>query len=259
MIYSVNADANIAYTTDGSTPVVDGNLVTNGALYLGPITIGATTTIKAMAFHPGVTFIPQSGTYTNCSAPSSATYVILPVPQVAPPLFSPPATSYAGAQAVGISTTAGGASIRYTTDGSLPTKTHGTLYSGPVTIGITSTLRAIAFEAGSTDSPVTSGFYTIGAPPLSVAAPVFIPADTIAHTMAITSTTSGALIRYTTDGSIPNETAGTLYSAPVYVNAPMTLKAIAYKSGLADSSVTSANVTQPTVSITTPANGSTLP
>jgi hypothetical protein len=88
---------------------------------------------------------------------------------------------------------------------------------------------------------------------------VFIPADTIAHTMAITSTTSGALIRYTTDGSIPNETAGTLYSAPVYVNAPMTLKAIAYKSGLADSSVTSANVTQPTVSITTPANGSTLP
>ena len=40
------------------------------------------------------------------------------------------------------------ASIRYTTDGSLPSPTTGTLYSGPVTIDNTATLRAVAFKPG---------------------------------------------------------------------------------------------------------------
>lgn len=41
----------IVYTTDASTPAVNGSLaVTNGALFTGPITVSSTTTLRAMAF-----------------------------------------------------------------------------------------------------------------------------------------------------------------------------------------------------------------
>ena len=40
------------------------------------------------------------------------------------------------------------ATIRYTTDGSKPSETHGTIYSGPVPISNTTALRAIAYKPG---------------------------------------------------------------------------------------------------------------
>src|SRR5581483_824459 len=58
--------------------------------------------------------------------------------------------------------------------------------------------------------------------------------------VTMTSATSGASIRYTTDGSTPSETNGTLYSGPVSVSSNTTLNAIAYKSGMTDSTVSSA-------------------
>ncbi|HSY18057.1 MAG TPA: discoidin domain-containing protein, partial [Candidatus Acidoferrales bacterium] len=80
---------------------------------------------------------------------------------VAAPTFSPAGGTYTSAQAVTISTATGGASIRYTIDGSTPTETAGTLYSSPVNISATTTLKAIAYESGMTDSSVTSATYTI--------------------------------------------------------------------------------------------------
>jgi hypothetical protein len=85
--------------------------------------------------------------------------------QVAAPSFSPGAGTYSSAQSVTISTTTSGASIRYTTDGSTPSATTGTLYAGPVSIGSTTTLKAIAYESGFTNSNVTSGTYTISSTP----------------------------------------------------------------------------------------------
>jgi len=81
---------------------------------------------------------------------------------VATPTFSPGGGTYSSAQTVTISTTTSGASIRYTTNGSTPSETVGTLYSGPVSIGSTATLQAMAYESGLTDSVVTSATYTIG-------------------------------------------------------------------------------------------------
>ncbi len=46
-----------------------------------------------------------------------------------------------------------GMTIRYTTDGSTPTETTGTLYSGAVSIGATTTLKAIAFKAAWPTAP----------------------------------------------------------------------------------------------------------
>jgi hypothetical protein len=84
-----------------------------------------------------------------------------PTPTVSAPSFSPAGGTFTSAQSVTITTSTSGASIRYTTDGSTPTASSGTVYSGPVSISSTTTLKAIAYKSGSTDSSVTSATYTI--------------------------------------------------------------------------------------------------
>lgn len=162
--------------------------------------------------------------------------------QVAAPAFSPAAGSYTSAQSVTISSSTSGASIRYTTDGTAPTLSSGTLYTVPVNIGSTTTLKAIAYKGGMADSAVTSGNYTITIS-TQVATPGFSPAGgtyTTAQSVTISTATSGAAIRYTTDGSTPTSGTGTVYSGPVTVSTTATLKAIAYKSGMTASAVASA-------------------
>ncbi len=81
---------------------------------------------------------------------------------VAPPSFTPPAGPFTSPQSVTISTATSGASIRYTTDGTIPTSSAGTLYNNtPIPVNSTLTLKAIAYKTGLTDSSVTSGAYTI--------------------------------------------------------------------------------------------------
>ncbi|HTQ30594.1 MAG TPA: chitobiase/beta-hexosaminidase C-terminal domain-containing protein, partial [Opitutaceae bacterium] len=80
---------------------------------------------------------------------------------VSAPSFSPASGTYGSAQNVTLTTSTSGASIRYTTDGSTPSETAGTLYSSAVNISATATLKAIAFKSGMTDSAVTSATYTI--------------------------------------------------------------------------------------------------
>jgi uncharacterized protein (DUF1800 family) len=81
---------------------------------------------------------------------------------VAPPAFNPPPGSYSSQQRVEIITSTPGAQIFYTTDGSTPSGSHGTLYTGAVTVPATTTLEAIAVKLGLADSPVTSGQYSLG-------------------------------------------------------------------------------------------------
>ena len=132
------------------------------------------------------------------------------------PAFNPAAGTYSAAQNVTISTTTSGATIRYTTDGSTPSETAGTVYSSAVNISANTTLQAIAYETGMADSPVATGVYTI-----QCAAPTFTPAAGTygsAQSVTISTTTGGATIRYTTDGSTPTETAGTVYSSAVNIS-----------------------------------------
>ncbi|MFP6873076.1 MAG: lamin tail domain-containing protein [Verrucomicrobiales bacterium] len=49
--------------------------------------------------------------------------------------------------------------------------------------------------------------------------------------VSITTETEGAAIRYTTDGSAPDASTGTLYTDPIAVNSTTILRAIAYKTG----------------------------
>ena len=76
-----------------------------------------------------------------------------------------------------------------------------------------------------------------------VAPPVFDPpagSYPAAQTVAIGCLTSGATIRYSIDGTVPTSSSGLLYVSPVAVSSTLTLRAIAYKSGLTDSTVAQA-------------------
>ncbi|MET8995396.1 chitobiase/beta-hexosaminidase C-terminal domain-containing protein [Amycolatopsis sp. NPDC004169] len=88
--------------------------------------------------------------------------------------------------------------------------------------------------------------YTVGGGgTTTVAAPTFSPPGgtySSAQTVTISSATSGATIRYTTDGSTPTASS-TLYSGPISVPNSRTVNAIALKSGSTTSSVSSATYT----------------
>jgi len=60
---------------------------------------------------------------------------------------------------VAVDTATEGATIRYTIDGSEPTATHGEVYSGPLRIDTTTTLRAAAFRDGFEPSNIDTQSY----------------------------------------------------------------------------------------------------
>lgn len=80
--------------------------------------------------------------------------------QVVTPTFNPiPGTYTTVPQAVTISTATDGASIRYTIDGSTPTSTVGTLYSGPISIETDTVIKAIAYASGLPESKIAEAYY----------------------------------------------------------------------------------------------------
>jgi uncharacterized protein (TIGR02145 family) len=81
-------------------------------------------------------------------------------PYAASPAFSPAGGTFTAPQLVTLTSATSGASIYYTTDGSTPTNSS-TLYSGPITVGGSQTIKAIALASGYTKSLETSSAYVI--------------------------------------------------------------------------------------------------
>jgi len=160
---------------------------------------------------------------------------------VATPTAAPPAGTYDATQTVTLSTTTEGATIYYTLNGNAPTVAS-TQYSSAITIPATSTLKAIAVKSGMANSGILTAAYTINIPSNTVVTPTANPpagtynAD---QTVTLSSTTPGATIYYTLDGNDPTETS-TQYSSAITINQTTTLKAIAKKSGMTDSSILTA-------------------
>lgn len=215
----------IYYTTDGSAPSP-----TTSAEYSAPITVASTMTIKAVAIKSGMeNSIILSGTFT------------IQLSTVGTPVFSPPGGTYNNDQTITLSSPTTGASIRYTTDGTLPSSTSGTVFNSPIAVTTSTTFKAIAFKTDQLDSEVTSVSYL-----LKCSTPAFNPpAGNIDRPQLVTisTLTTGAAVRYTTDGSEPTESTGSAYSGPVQVNTGQTLKAIAFKNGYTHSDTGSASYT----------------
>src|SRR6266576_4567621 len=75
-----------------------------------------------------------------------------------PPVFDHDRGFYNSAFSLGLSSDAG-TQIRYTLDGSAPTATAGTLYTGPISITTTSMVRAIAYVDASNVSVIVTSTY----------------------------------------------------------------------------------------------------
>jgi alpha-tubulin suppressor-like RCC1 family protein len=215
----------IRYTTDGTTPTE------SSTQYTGAISVTGTTTLRAAAFRTGWT----------SSTVATSVYTM----KVGTPSISPTGGSFGSSQNVTVTAGTTGALLRYTLDGSEPTESSSSVTSGGA-VGVTqsSTLMVKSFNGPAwTASDLKVGtFYisqgTVAAPTASPAAGTY----TAAQTVSLSSSTVGALIRYTLDGSEPAALSA-LFTAPIVVDGTLTLKAKAYLSSWSGSSTLSASYT----------------
>ncbi|MGN7382559.1 chitobiase/beta-hexosaminidase C-terminal domain-containing protein, partial [Paenibacillus sp. SAFN-117] len=214
-------DATIYYTMDGSKPT------SSSAEYTAPIEVTEEMTLKAIAVKEGMLD----------SEVMEEQYTILQPGQVASPIASPSGGAVPSGTKVTLSTTTEGATIYYTTDGSEPTSSSAE-YTTPIEVTEEMTIKAIAVKEGMLDSEVMGEHYTILLPD-QVAKPVADPSGGAVPSgtkVRLSTTTEGATIYYTTDGSKPTSNSAE-YTAPIEVIGGMTLKAIAVKAGMLDSEV----------------------
>jgi RHS repeat-associated protein len=138
-----------------------------------------------------------------------------------------------------------------------PTITQITFYNTPQTAsGFSSDNHSVIFSGNTVTIPTTFvpvESLTLGS---QVAMPVFTPQGT-PLTVAITSSTPGASINYTTNGTPPTSTAGTAYTGPISVSQTETIEAIAFETGMTASTVASATYTIPILAVTSSSNPST--
>lgn len=115
-------------------------------------------------------------------------------------------------------TSPNGEDIYYTTDGTTPTSAS-TKYTGVFSVQNGTTVKAVCYFGGNY-SEVASQLYdgTLQAPSISI---------TNKGVVTITAT-DNASIRYTTDGSTPTSSTGTVYSGAFNVENGVVVKAIAY-------------------------------
>jgi len=166
------------------------------------------------------------------------------LPPAITPAFNPTAGTYTSTQSVTISNGMSNAAIYYTTDGSTPTS-GSTLYTGPVSVAATETMKAIAIASGYPNSGIATAVYTLQAP---VATPTFsVPGGTYTRPVpvALSDATPGVTIYFTTDGvTIPTINSTQFISGtPILVSSTETIQAIAVASGFSASAVASATYT----------------
>ncbi len=91
-----------------------------------------------------------------------ATSPVVETTQVATPVISPVGGTYSAAQTVTILCSTSGAVVRYTLDGTEPTSSSA-VYSTPLSVSVTTTVKSKAFKTGMTDSATAMAVYTIAA------------------------------------------------------------------------------------------------
>ena len=163
--------ASIYYTLNGSTSPIQ---------YTAPVSVTSSSIITAYATSPT---LPRSPSAT-------AGYQIGSV--VATPEISPAGGTYTVAQSVTIADADPGATIYYTTNGTVPT-TSATKYAGPIAVTATQTIKAVATATGLTESAVASAEYTI--------TPITPPQEAVLYSFGASAT----------DGTVPS--AGVIFSS----------------------------------------------
>lgn len=222
---SISRDCSIYYTLDGQTPT------TESQLYIAPFTIDTDVTVKAFSHQDGALDSAISTSHFEI-------YDVLPQPSV-----TPPAGVYPYPIVVTIFPPHPNAEIYFTTDGSEPSMIS-SMYYTPFLIASTTTLKVKAYMQGMQPSITMSEEYEITG---TVATPEFSVPSGLVQTnqpISLTCSTIGAEIRYTTDGSNPLSTSQ-LYTTPLYLTSPTTIRAIAFKENWTPSAIVSASYQTP--------------
>lgn len=266
--YSITVDIGTLSATNYTFTFVPGTLTIDKAIQVlswptpAPINSNvalSATQLNATAAVPGTfTYNPPAGTMLSAGnqtlsvtftptdqvdfgvATASVTLVVYQYKGAAAvPVMSPPNGTFNDQTHQVTITDASGAPIYYTTDGSYPT-TNSNLYTGPITVTSSMTIRAYAIGYGYTASPYIGGTFNVVAsvPMLSPASGNF---NDKTHTVTLTCT-SGAPIYYTTDNSTPTANSKP-YTGPITVSNSMVIRAIAVGSGYAASSVSAGSFT----------------
>lgn len=204
-------DASIHYTLDGSEPDQQ------SLKYEDAFLLNDSCVLKAKAFKE----------YYPCSEIVEMNYIITS-PSVSLPSFNPSPGLYDNAQTVSLHCSTPDATIYYTLDGSIPTE-NSLLYSSTISVNSTTTIRAIAYKEGYLASSVISGEFIIEYPVVATPKLSLEPGSYLGNQiLTIQSSTSGARIYYTLDGSEPTE-ASTEYTSSIELRTSTIVKARGFK------------------------------
>lgn len=160
-----------SYTTVQLYNTTNGNALANGSV----VTETFTTLLSNTRY---LKWIYTSKTNGNIAL-GAITLSAAAIPSTAAPTFTPAPGTYYSAQSVSLASTTTGAKIYYTTDGTAPTSAS-TLYTAPIAVTATTTIKAIAYDASDANpSAVVSAEYIIATPTITVTETT-IPAMTAA-------------------------------------------------------------------------------
>lgn len=192
--------ASIYYTTNGANPSQ------SSTLYTGPFFLAQTATVKAKAFKNNAT---PSGI-------SSAFFEVTAF-ELPPPTIFPNGGEFAGEALISISSNILGAVIRYTLNGALPDSSS-FIFSDPITLQNSATLRARVFRDGFAPSqPANADFTIISAADTPILDPFsgnFSDSVMVSLSLPAKGTGNEADIYYTTNGSDPLPYPSQLYLGP---------------------------------------------
>lgn len=221
----------IHYTTDGSVPGAA------SPLYTGPITVASGITINAIAIAPGMldssvasfSYVIHYPAVTSVSVTPASTTVEKGSTQV----FLASVTVEYGADAT----------VTWTVDGNTSAATT-ISKEGVLVVGSDETADSLTVKAMATADTTKTGEAAVTVVKAVAAPTVSLPEGSYIGTQSVSLSTGtdSAAVYYTTNGDDP-VTAGTLYKDLIIVNQSMTIKAVAIKSGMQNSPMTSVSYT----------------
>lgn len=227
------ADTIVVYTGSAITGIAVGDYVDA----IGAVTYSSSSGISISARNPAATYVTKwPATTAPTAAPAGGSTSVEAVDAV-------------DNTSITVASTDGG-TIYYTMNGSAPTSASSSVASGGAILlnyagGTELTLKLLAVATGKSPSAVVTYSYKTPGSLVAVKDPTAYPVNgsTVLEgaTVTLDTETDGADIWYTTDNSTPSATNGTKFTSAITLNfgtgTRLTIKAIAVKSGMTDSTV----------------------